>query len=176
MAQSCDPVEAGPAVEQFAAKTPAAISVRQTEPASRPSAWRQRLATALSMGACFLIALALGLSIRGNSSGGGHGPDSALTPTLATVPAPAEEVVSIESPNGLSESVEIPRVRDASFNQNLLDQEPDAMPPEVQQAFERSGHQVVQEREMVPVQMNDGRRLVVPVDHAEIHYVGRGSL
>ena len=58
----------------------------------------------------------------------------------------------------------------------MLDNIPDAISPELQRAFEQSGHRVVQQREIVPVQMKDGRRLVVPVDHIEIHYVGRPSL
>jgi hypothetical protein len=50
------------------------------------------------------------------------------------------------------------------------------VPADVLQAFQRMGHQVEQQRELVPVEMQDGRRLVVPVDKVEVHFVGRPAL
>ena len=38
----------------------------------------------------------------------------------------------------------------------------------------RTGHQVQQRRELVPVPLKDGRQLVVPVDHVDVHYIGNG--
>jgi hypothetical protein len=70
----------------------------------------------------------------------------------------------------------VPAVHRDTLDESMLDQMPGAMPPEVERAFQASGHQVLQQREIVPVQMNDGHRLMVPVDHVQIHYVGRGSL
>ena len=42
--------------------------------------------------------------------------------------------------------------------------------------LEESGHEVRHQRELVPVEMKDGRRLVVPVDQPEIQFVGRKVL
>ena len=53
---------------------------------------------------------------------------------------------------------------------------PKPVSPDVLQALEQSGHQVQQRRELLPVQMNDGRQLVVPVDQVDIRYVGRPKL
>ena len=50
---------------------------------------------------------------------------------------------------------------------------PAALPPDVLQSLERTGHVVRQKRELLPLRMNDGRELVVPVDKVEVHYVGR---
>ncbi len=49
---------------------------------------------------------------------------------------------------------------------------PQAMPQEVQEALRRMGHRVHQSRQLVPLRMKDGRKLVVPVDQIEVHYVG----
>ena len=166
------------------ASIPAPASVKKTASNLRNS-WRQNLATALTLGACFLIALALGLSIRGN--GALHGPESSnAVPAKADLPAnkaqaalvaqPIDELVTIDAANGRTENLSIPRAHRDVFGPNVAEQVPDAIPPAVQQAFQRAGHEVVQQREIVPVQMNNGRRLMVPVDHVEIHYVGRGSL
>ena len=81
-----------------------------------------------------------------------------------------------QSSDGQAETFRVPAQRRDALDQEHAGQIPDAIPPELQQAFEQSGHRVVQQREIVPVQMKDGRRLVVPVDHIQIHYVGRPSL
>jgi hypothetical protein len=159
--------------ENVAAVSSPAMSAAATVRTRTPR-WRQNLATALSMGACFLIALWLGLSMRGNGAGGLHGPGGEAVPAMAVLPS--DEVVTIEGQNGKTENVSIPRAHRDTFDSSLAKQVPDAIPLDVQQAFQRSGHQVVQQREIVPVPMNNGRRLMVPVDHVEIHYVGRGSL
>ncbi len=84
--------------------------------------------------------------------------------------------LAIDSPDGRSGMVSIPAVRRDAIDEKLLDQVPDAIPPEVQRVLEQAGHCVQQQRQIVPVQMDDGHRLMVPVNKAEIHFVGRGSL
>jgi hypothetical protein len=174
--------------EAGTAKSPASMPVPASDrraPSNWRYSWRQNLATALTLGACFLIALALGLSLRGNWAGGLH-PGATALPATAPLPPnnpqptlvaqPADELVTIDAANGQTESLRIPRARPDAFGQNVAEQGPDAIPPAVEQAFQRAGHEVVQQREIVPVQMNNGRRMMVPVDHVQIHYVGRGSL
>jgi hypothetical protein len=156
--------------------------------AERRSSWRQYLATALTLGACFLIALALGMGLRG-SRGSLHGPGSQITTVRDEVPLNSQTApvagssdkwelvtLSADSPGGQAETVQIPAVRRQAFDQGLFEQSSNVVPPEVQRVFERAGHEVLQQREIVPVPMQGGHRLMVPVDHVEIHYVGRGSL
>ena len=157
--------------------------------AAKGRSWRQHLATPLTLGACFLIALSLGMMLRGWSGGGTRSPgsttvqeakDSFPLPTPPQTPAAQSpddwEVVGAlrfaqwPRPDGA-----VPAVHRDAFDQNMMEQVPEPMPPEVRRAFEQSGYQVMQQREIVPVPMND-RRLMVPVDHVEVHYVGRGSL
>jgi hypothetical protein len=147
--------------------------------------WRQRLATVLTMGACFLIALAIGLNVRGIN--GPHNKDNSnVAATNQTEPlnGPAQptETLTIDNANGETESLSVPRVRHSvpgqnnGPGQNIADQGPDAIPRAVQKELQRTGHEIVQEHQDVPVHLNNGRQFVVPVDHVQIHYVGRGSL
>ena len=192
---------AAPAATQAAGAGAGHIApLSQVEPAGRRQSWRQYAATSLTMAASFLIALVVGMGLRGNWSGGSH--DSALLKTAvsefplasrgalpaatvgsAIVPAAQSandwETVTLaagRSADGPAETFRVRALRRDTLDQNLLEQVPDAISPELQQAFEQAGHRVVQQREIVPLQMKDGRRLVVPVDHIEIHYVGRPSL
>ncbi|MGA2259605.1 MAG: hypothetical protein ABSG53_33430 [Thermoguttaceae bacterium] len=171
------------------------------EPNGRRQSWRQYLATLLTMAASFLLALVVGMGLSGNWSGGSlHSPGSSFVEATVnkipmanpgvTQPSSGRAVpvgqtaddwemvplTSDRSSDGQASTFYVPAQRRDALDQNMLEHIPDTIPPELQEAFERSGHRVVQQREIVPVQMKDGRRLVVPVDHIEIHYVGRPSL
>jgi hypothetical protein len=135
----------------------------------------------LAIAASFLLALVV---VRG-WSGGSHSPDSFLHPAVNEYPLKPSaaandwETVTLAgagSPDGQAETFSVPAQRRDTLDENMLKNIPAAIPPELQQAFEQSGYRVEQQREIVPVPMNDDRRLVVPVDHVKIHYVGRPSL
>jgi hypothetical protein len=51
-----------------------------------------------------------------------------------------------------------------------------ALPDEVLRALRQQGLQVEQHREVLPMEMQDGRQLIVPVDRIEVHYAGRPAL
>jgi hypothetical protein len=181
----------------------------QSEPGQRRQSWRQYLATTLTMAASFLLALVVGMGLRGNWSGGlPHSHDGSVVDvkeefplgsrdpmqpsTAAVIPASQAlhqadntaasggwEMVTLagdKSSDGRAETFRVPAQRRDALDPNMLEQMPDLVSPDMQQAFEQLGHRILQQREIVPVQMNDGRRLMVPVDHVEIHYVGRPSL
>jgi hypothetical protein len=188
----CWKAELGQVVPRAAAEPARPEPVSQVQPAPRLQRWRQYAATTLTIAASFLIALVVGMGLRGNWSGGLHSPGSALvheaidfSPNGDASPAAAGHAGTADNwetvmltptkPDGQAETFPVQAVRRNTLDQAMLDV-PDVIPPELQRAFERSGHRVVQQREIVPVQMKDGRRLVVPVDHVEIHYVGRPSL
>ena len=87
-------------------------------------------------------------------------------------------VVTVSAPagaNGAGTSFNLPAVEgdnlDPRWPQNL----PPPMPDDVLQAFNRTGHQVQQHRELMPIPLNDGRQLVVPVDQVEVKYVPHKS-
>ena len=97
-----------------------------------------------------------------------------------TLPTPQPEptvnpwqVVTVSSPNGQDgRSINLPaRERDRVDEQ--WRNTPSAIPNDVMQAFARTGHQVKQQRELIPVSLKDGRQMVMPVDQVDVHYVGR---
>lgn len=158
---------------------PSRASVRPA--GSRWSSWRQHAATALTLGACFLIALALGTGLRGWS--GGHGPGTSQVqrvidsiPLAAARPADQWQLVTLaaESPSGVRQTVNLPAVPRDSVDEDVLRQSV-VLPPAVQRAFEQAGRRVQQQRQIVPVQLDSGHRLMVPVNQVEIQDDGRGS-
>jgi hypothetical protein len=76
---------------------------------------------------------------------------------------------------GSTESMPLPaRVAD-HLDPQWLDRFPPAMPRDVISALRESGHEVQQQRHLVPLPLQDGRRLVVPVDQVEVRYVGNSA-
>jgi hypothetical protein len=71
-------------------------------------------------------------------------------------------------------SIDVPAVERDNVDGQWLRSLPPTIPDDVLQALARTGHQVEQQRELVPVPLNDGRRLVLPVDRVNVRYVGTG--
>jgi hypothetical protein len=71
-------------------------------------------------------------------------------------------------------AIEVPAVERNNIDEQWLRSVPPAIPDNVLQALARTGHQIEQQREFVPVPLKDGRQLVVPVDRVQVHYVGSG--
>jgi len=167
---------------------------------SRPLQWT---ATITAVAASFLVALVLGLWLKDMwRSGDGPQPgpnmlvrDDKPSPSVApdepTPDAPAPDVplpssdmpsspwqlVTLGSPDGTSGgSIQLPARQCDRLDSNWADSVPQAMPEEVRRALERTGHHVRQRRELVPMEMEDGRNLVVPVDQVDVHYVGNPTL
>lgn len=153
----------------------------------------------LAMAASFLVSFALGLWARGgwlNSSS--DAPERApanliakqdlidqlrqealsreaqRAPVRATRPPEALGQVRlvVDGPNGISDEIELPVVEGSAADADFGAGPPAALPLEVQRALERMGARVQQQRELVPLRMQDGRRLIVPVDKVEVHPVG----
>src|SRR6185436_18926447 len=98
---------------------------------------------------------------------------NATFPVAQPTPAnsPNMRLVVNGGPNEADEVVEVPLVEADRLNEALFGQWSQTLPPEVLQMLERSGHQVVRERQLVPVELRDGRRVVVPMDQVEIRPV-----
>lgn len=69
-------------------------------------------------------------------------------------------------------SIRIPAVEHGRLDDGWLRRLPAAVSPRVIAAFRAAGHEVRQHRQLLPVEMDDGRELVVPVDEVELRYVG----
>jgi len=137
--------------------------------------------TLAAMAASFLVALLLGLMIRDLSHRAEPGRSPPMQVADKTSPQPdrpqmptqmAADADSITA-DGDSIAVPVGRVDDLD---EWLERLPAAVPEEAQRALERSGYRVYQTRELVPMGVEDGRRLVVPVDKVNIRYVGNPPL
>ena len=155
-----------------------------------PRAWPW--GTLLAMSASFLLALGLGAYVRGLRWPATVAPEpgevarAGAPPKAVETPSPASASVATDNspwqtitvpvsvgPEGATETVRLPaRVAD-HLDPQWLEHVPSVMPREVLEALEQSGHQVEQQRRLVPVRLQDGRQLVVPVDQVEVRYVGK---
>ena len=67
--------------------------------------------------------------------------------------------------------VDVPLVDAQRMNETLFGPGVQSLPPDFVRMLEQSGHQVVRERRLVPVDLHDGRRVVVPMDQVDIRPV-----
>ena len=180
-------------------------AIRQESPVTSQSpqvapqrGWKQsRLGAVLAMAASFFIALGLGAYFRGFWSrvqttanlaqtavtlpltphGGSSFPPGSVDSAGPVSPGIWQTVALpvADGPGGNTESVPLPaRVAD-HLDPQWLDSFPLAMPRDVVSALQESGHEVRQQRQLVPLPLRDGRRLVVPVDQVEVRYVGNSA-
>lgn len=159
---------------------PVARSAGEPVRAPRPAGSRHRVlhwAAGLALAASVMIAVGLGLRARPVGR--------PVAPPLEQVAEQADlhgslprsaspwRMVTLTSPDSPSEPIRLPAVERKGIDDAWLRSFPSALPADVLRALERTGHAVQQSRELVPVPLEDGRRLVVPVDQVEVHSVGR---
>jgi hypothetical protein len=151
-----------------------------------PSNWKGGLPwSSFALAACLMVSLGVWVIIRdrdGNQVARVRAPDgttATVQPQIAPSPSqsfppssPNMQLVVDGGPNEADEVVEVPLVGADRLNEALFGQWSQSVPRVVLQMLERSGHQVVRERQLVPVQLRDGRRVVVPMDQVEIRPVG----
>ncbi|HVC95975.1 MAG TPA: hypothetical protein VND64_19965 [Pirellulales bacterium] len=140
----------------------------------------------LAMAASFALAFTLGLLIRGGGFSTQDGPSDLATAGAGADDAgarprsladgraqpPLDNVRLVwDGPQGTAETIELPVVEGKVLDENWLRGQPSALPAGLLEALERSGHRVLQRRELVPLNMQDGRRLVVPVDQVDVQPV-----
>jgi hypothetical protein len=177
---------AAPVLPVAVPPTPSVIAASVTP--SRAHAWPGRSMTALAMAASFLLALWLGTLVRdaaqpsrglpgdnqfaqqpqGPRSFAGLGPSAAGPWQMVNVSAPSAGAQS-------NRSFSVPAVERDNIDDQWLGSLPPAIPEEVLKALSRTGHQVQQRRQLVPVPLQDGRRLIMPVDEVDVNYIGNQS-
>jgi hypothetical protein len=171
---------------------------------SHRSAWPGRLGTVLAMAASFMAAVWIGSLFLSTQAGKSVSPSNigpgneiavnagrqlppepfrpennlaAAQPRIET-PSSPWQVVNVSLPsNGQTpgQSINVPAQERNAIDEQWLRGLPPAIPDNVLQALARTGHEIKQRRELVPVPLKDGRRLAMPVDQVEVHYVGNGS-
>lgn len=81
-------------------------------------------------------------------------------------------LVVAPGPDGARQVVDVPLVEAGRMQEALFGPMAQQLPPEVVRMLEQQGNQVVRERRLVPIDLEDGRRVVVPMDQVEIRPVG----
>lgn len=182
------PTKPSPSSEQI---TPSARKSTE-QPRRRPGVVARATGVLMAMAASFFFALGLGSMIwdadqnghQGGMSGGSkqaamfgatptnpqdgmlvHDKDVVLPGKYQTV------TITDKRPDGTTRSIQLPAVSQNSIDETRLRETPSAIPPELVRSFQKAGHDVRQTRRLVPFRMKDGRRLVVPVDQLDVHYV-----
>jgi hypothetical protein len=164
----------------IAATSAAAVNVS----AARPLPWwsHRVTGTLLAMAACFLVAFGLGVGVnrfRNDDPRRGK-PEAAsnaivgTTNQRSTTQDPLKAVTLVTNDGGARSQVQVPVV-EAMPDQNWLQSGPNGLPADLRRMLERQGHQVKQQRQIVPFQLEDGRQGYVPMDRVEITPVGNRS-
>ncbi|MBN2217833.1 MAG: hypothetical protein JW719_10715 [Pirellulales bacterium] len=76
-----------------------------------------------------------------------------------------------QGPDGRPHTAQLPAVQRDRLDEQWLRDLPSAIPNQVTQSLQQAGHDVRSSRQLLPFRMKDGRRLVVPVDQLDVHYV-----
>lgn len=169
-------------------------------PKSRARKLPGRTATALAMAASFLLALWMGWSIQdavrlstvpvpGPSDLAQVSPvpevvDPVAPPEWGPLQRPSSPsspwqmvTLSANGPDGQhAGTFELPACEQQRLDSRWPNSLPPALPSDVMESLERLGYRVRQQRELLPIEMQDGRRLIVPVEEVQVEYVGQPSL
>jgi hypothetical protein len=154
------------------------------------------MGTVMAMAASFLLALGLGGWMLHEPPPGRFGAPGAnmladnngpreVTPHPGVSPAVGEtmrqpqtaasapwQMVRLQAPGltGDDEPLQLPALPRDRLDEDFLKTVPNPLPEDVLRAFERTGHEVRMHRELVPVQLKDGRQLIVPIDQVDVQY------
>ncbi len=84
------------------------------------------------------------------------------------------ETVRVNLPGRLGEGqIDLPVTPAERLDESWL--RPAPLPDDLREGLRRMGYEIRQHRELVPAPLDDGRRVVMPVDQVEIRYVGNGA-
>lgn len=176
---------------------PALAAEAASPPAPQKPAPKSTLArrgmTWLAMAASFLLAFSTGLALKNSW----QSDDPAPKPPAKVVGAPSPsnsnppQHLAGAAPNGSgrnpagighkepswstmrvklgggAQDLELPVV-DGPDARQWVENSPQGLPPEIVAQLERSGYQVQTRRRLMPVDLEDGRRVIVPVDEVQV--------
>lgn len=149
---------------------------------------------ALAMAACFLVAFGLGIALHAQWFGRSQSPVGDAPNVLAENSPPGAEAnhsagaaLAVDAPTDSpdreplrnvtlvvgdneadAQRFDLPVVPYGDGGQEYLNTQRSAVPPQLRQMLERNGHRLRRSQRYVQLQMEDGRRVVVPVEEVEI--------
>jgi hypothetical protein len=161
------------------------IAIRPTAANVTHRGWSVGTWSGYALAACLMLALGAWLIVRDKDA---HEvarikvPEGGLVTVTPEAIPPAVPKSRPTTPDGAAnvrlvveggpyrddEVVEVPLIDAGRLDEALFGQWSQAVPADALQMMEQLGHQVVRERRLVPIQLRDGRRVVVPMDQLEI--------
>ncbi len=153
-----------------------AVSSAPTERATRPVGfrWSTFWATAASILLAFVGMLYLHGDLQFKSSGGGNSlvshPQPGLNSGRGRTVAGGPQTITVAFPNqnGMLQTMQLPVVEGKSLDELMAGEQETGIPPQVLEYFRRSGQEVKQDRQIVPLQLQDGRRAFMPVNRVRV--------
>ena len=118
------------------------------------------------------------LSPRSGGKGQGEGAGAvAELPERHRTSGPVQTfaVLKVATNDSGTREVHIPVLDGPAIDERWVRLEPEAIPEYVQRQLERHGYQLQQRRRFLQIQLEDGRRVVIPVDQYQVSLAGHGS-
>lgn len=177
--EALGPVASSHGADEAAASVPVGEEARSVPRRSSP--WLRSAGTLLAMAASFVAALGLGIWARPLWRPHGDEPSTALVRVPeaggsdATGRPSPWRMVTLSVPNGdqrTSQSIRLPAMERDRLDESWLNSLPGPLSSDVLQMLRQTGHQVEHSRELLPVPLQDGRKLVIPIDQIEVRPVG----
>lgn len=103
----------------------------------------------------------------------GAGPDSSPPPQLVSDGLTGALTWEGEGPH--QSRMEIPVFAGPGFDEHWVENQPSPFPENLRRSLELRGLEVQQVRRLVPIDLSDGRRVLVPVDQVEVRVKGTRS-
>jgi hypothetical protein len=158
--------------------------------------WTRAARSVLALAATILLAFGLGWLVRepGQILDGiarltraaSHDVVSAGNPSSDAAKSPPSEQLLPPTPirfvglltwkvseDGTEREVTVPIVEGDAIDEEWLLRQPPAIPESMVRELERRGHKVAANRQLLSIDLEDGRRAVLPVDQLEVRVAGR---
>lgn len=160
----------------------APIATSASPAASRPARhWLRSGATFAAMAASFLMAFALGLALRGP-----HGPFATRNQVAKSPSAAIQPALVANTPTGAAQSSDPAAESAVAADEQLASSEnhpetiwlptaaasEDLTSSELIRELEQYGHAVERRQVLWPVELDDGRRALVPIERLDVRYTG----
>ena len=150
--------------------------------------WARRLGLSLALAASVAASFMLGLWMKPDSTGLGErghfvqggilpggGADNTLaqsTGRAALPPGWRTVKVGLLGGGGEREQVEVPLRQAEEVDWDWVANQPSSITPAMMRELEQAGMRVTRERQVWPIQLENGQQVILPVDQFDLHYVG----
>lgn len=79
-------------------------------------------------------------------------------------------VVDNGAADGALQQIDVPLIDASQVDNDWIDSHVTTIPPHLRSALEQRGHQVIERRYWHPIELPDGRRLLLPVDDVQLRF------